>query len=154
MAPLTPGRIATAADLFAKLKRDAALLADEVTSDRLFNFTVTGYSLIDWVKHDPAVPIEAKQSRIVEALYKDEWLRVCGDIATAAKHFTLLTRRPITEQVESQQGFGVGRYGSGPFGVGEEQIVIQLSDGSAYSALQLVDGVMGTWARYFDTHTR
>jgi hypothetical protein len=43
----------SANDLYAKLQRDAALLLeDEVTTDRFFNFVITGYSLIDWVKED------------------------------------------------------------------------------------------------------
>jgi hypothetical protein len=37
-------------DLFAKLERDAALLDEEVTADRAFNFVVTGYSMIDYGK--------------------------------------------------------------------------------------------------------
>jgi hypothetical protein len=28
----------------------------EVTTDRFFDFVITGYSLIDWVKKDPAMP--------------------------------------------------------------------------------------------------
>lgn len=47
--------LASPHDLFAKLKRDAALLIeDRVSSGRFFNFVITGYSFIDWVKVDPA----------------------------------------------------------------------------------------------------
>jgi hypothetical protein len=38
----------TPRDLLEKLKRDAALLREEATSDKFFNFVVTGYSIIDW----------------------------------------------------------------------------------------------------------
>jgi len=47
---LLPGSLRSAAHLFGKLCRDAEILDDGVTSDRLFNFVVTGYSLIDWIK--------------------------------------------------------------------------------------------------------
>jgi hypothetical protein len=50
----------SARDLLAKVKRDAAALDVQVTSDRLFNFIVTSYCLIDWVKTDPTVPQSAK----------------------------------------------------------------------------------------------
>ena len=153
MSLLTPGQIASSADLFDKLKRDAALLNDKVTSDGLFNFVVTGYSLIDWVKRDPVTKGKPENSKAVDALYKDPWLQVCGDIATAAKHFALTSRKPITEHVVSRQGFGVGRYGIGEYGVGEERIVVVLTDGSEYSLLQVVEGVLGTWTTYFDGHT-
>ena len=83
----------TAKELLEKLRRDAALLDEEVSSDRFFNFVVTGYSLIDWIKNDPAVPAAAKAA--VSPLYSDPWLKVCGDLATASKHFILTTRVPM-----------------------------------------------------------
>jgi hypothetical protein len=44
-------------DLMAKLEREAKALNEEaVTGDRFFNFAITGYSMIDWVKKDPSVP--------------------------------------------------------------------------------------------------
>jgi len=43
-------------DLLEKLKRDAMLLDEDVTSDRFFNFVVTGYSLVDWAKERPFNP--------------------------------------------------------------------------------------------------
>jgi hypothetical protein len=134
----------TPRDLLDKLKRDGCLLDDEVTSDRFFNFVITGYSLIDWVKHEPTV---ARSD--VDAMYHARWIRICGDIANASKHFTLTTRRPITSKVESQQGSGVGRFGKGGFGIGEEGIVIELNDGSSFSCLELVKNVIETWEEFF-----
>ncbi len=46
----------TPRDLLEKLERDAALINDEVTSDRFFNFVVTGYSMVDWIKNDSSIP--------------------------------------------------------------------------------------------------
>lgn len=139
-------------DLHAKLKRDAIALDEEVTSDRLFNFVVTGYSMIDWVKNDPSVPFEAKNSVIVQELYDDEWLKVCGDIATASKHFTLSKRKPIISSVSSSNGFGTGRFGKGGYGVGEESIDIYLNDGTRFHCLDLVNGVLSSWNNFFSAH--
>jgi hypothetical protein len=139
-------------DVFAKLKRDAAALDEEVTSDGLFNFVVTGYSMIDWVKKDPSVPVAAKAGPLVQALYNDQWLKVCGDLATASKHFTLTSRNPITDSATSESGFGVGRYGMGGYGVGEESIEIKLNDGTTFNCLDLVKGVLSTWNAYFTAH--
>lgn len=69
---------------------------DEVTSDRLFNFVVTGYSMIDWIKNDPSVPASAKARALAQGLYDDQWLKICGDLATAVKHFKLTVRKPVT----------------------------------------------------------
>jgi hypothetical protein len=144
--------LSTVSDLLAKLERDAKSLDDEVTSDLMFNFVVTGYSMIDWIKNDPNVPQTAKASNEIEALYSDQWLKVCGDLATASKHFTLTRRQPITTSATSSQGFGVGRFGKGGFGVGEEAIEIELSDGTKYDALALKNGVLNKWRSFFLTH--
>jgi hypothetical protein len=137
-------------DLFAKLKRDASLLDEEVTSDRFFNFVVTGYSMIDWVKNDPSVPSSAKAACV--ALYGDSSLKVCGDLATGCKHFTLTQRTPITSSAPSTRGFGLGRFGKGAYGVGEESIEIRLNDGTTLGCLGLVHGVLSTWNSFFSTH--
>lgn len=140
-------------DLFAKLQRDGKILEnDAVSGDAFFNFVVTGYSMIDWVKNDPTVPASAKVGPIVQALYSDQWLKVCGDLATAAKHFTLRQRVPITDSAKTEKGFGVGRYGMGGYGEGEENIELELNDGTKYNALDLVRGVLATWNQFFQTH--
>jgi hypothetical protein len=144
--------LASTQDLFAKLQRDAAELDDEVTSDRLFNFVITGYSIIDWVKHDPTVPTSAKTSSVVQALYNDKWLKVCGDLATAVKHFKLTKRVAVTSSATASQGYGVGRYGKGGYGVGEEGIEVELNDGTKFNCLDLVQGVISSWQAFFSTH--
>ena len=137
-------------DLFEKLQRDATLLDEEVTSDRFFNFVITGYSMIDWVKNDHTISITA--SIIEEDLYKNKWLKICGDIATASKHFKLDKRKPITSSVLSSQGFGAGRFGKGGFGTGEEDIEITLDDETTFNCLDLVQNVVQTWRSFITEH--
>lgn len=139
-------------DLFAKLQRDAAALDEEVTSDRLFNFVVTGYAIVDWIKNDPSVPASAKAAAVVQGLYTDRWLKVCGDLATASKHFALTKRVPVTSFTTSASGFGMGRYGKGGYGVGEKSIEVQLNDGATFHCLDLVNGVLKTWQDFFVAH--
>ena len=141
-----PIPLASPRDLFGKLKRDAALLIDdEVTTDRFFNFVITGYSLIDWIKADPAFAGVS-----VQGLYNNRWLKICGDLANASKHFQLNDRRtPITNSARSSQGFGVGGYGKGGYGVGEESIQIELTDGSTINFTDLIREVVSVWERVF-----
>ena len=146
-------------DLFAKLQRDADALDEEVTSDRLFNFVVTGYSMIDWVKNDPALPASTKKESAIKGLYNDKWLNICGDLATACKHFNIKKRQNKTtsgqlktSSAPSLKGFGVGRFGKGVFGVGEESIEIQLNDGRTFNCLDLVQGVVTAWQTFFSAH--
>ena len=150
---LLPGSLRSAPELLQKLRRDAALLEDEVTSDRLFNFVVTGYSLIDWIKHDPTVPAAAKVGSEIDSLYHDPWLTLCGDLATAAKHFELTTRKPTASGVTAARGWGVGRFGKGGYGVGEEEIRVHLPDGTAHDVFALVEGVLRAWKNFFTRHS-
>jgi hypothetical protein len=140
----------SARDLFDKLGRDAALLDAQVTGDRFFNFVVTGYSLIDWVKKDNSIPTVARSA--VQSLYTDPSIQICGDLATACKHFELTKRRPITQDATLQQGFGAGRFGAGAFGVGEDSIEVRLNDGTTFSALELTGNVLGVWRAFFASH--
>jgi hypothetical protein len=127
--------------LFDKLKRDAALLDEELTSDGFFNFVVTGYSIIDWLKHEPSVPRAS-----TEAMYANRWIKICGDLATAGKHFRLDKRVPITSNTSLRlAGYGIGRYGKMPYGEAEESIQIDLNDGVSVSGFELVKNVVETW---------
>ena len=148
----------SARDLLGKLKRDAALLDQGVTSDKFFNFVVTGYSIIDWVKHDPSISPSARSA--VEKLNGDRWIKVCGDLANASKHFVLTKRKPITSSAESDQGERETRnIGNFPWGFSEytkiepaESITIELEDGSSFSCLELVKNVIETWSKFFSAH--
>jgi hypothetical protein len=146
--------LASAVDLFAKLQRDAVALDEEVTSDRFFNFVLTGYHLIDWVSKDPTVPSTAQAKHVINGLHANRWLKICRDIANSCKHFELnpKKRRPITRSATSAQGFGLGRYGKGGFGVGEESIEVELDDGTTYHCLELAKNVVETWRRFFVSH--
>jgi hypothetical protein len=140
-----PLPLANAHDLFGKLKRDAHLLVDdEVTTDRFFNFVITGYSLIDWVKNDPAYA-----TRSTSSLGSNQWLRICGDLAIASKHFRLHKRKPVTRSARSHQGYGVGGYGKGGYGVGEESIIIELNDGTSMDFRELIREVLTFWELFF-----
>lgn len=146
------GRLLSVTNLFAKLKRDAEHLEKEVTSDGLFNFVLTGYSMIDWIKNHPSVPSSAKEKKELDGLHADVWLKICGDLATGAKHFSLDRRIPVVSQTPSAQGYGLGRFGKGAYGGGEESICIELNDGARYSSLELVQGVLSTWETFFSKH--
>lgn len=149
---LRPGSLKTSVDLFHKVQRDAALLDNEVSSDRFFNFVVTAYSLIDWVKRDPTMPAASRAATEIADLYADPWLRLCGDAATGAKHFSLTQRSPTADKVSVASGYGVGRSGKGASGRGEEHITVHLPDGTVYSVLELAAGVVRAWQAFFIRH--
>jgi hypothetical protein len=148
--PLKAFAITTSRDLHAKLQRDASSLHDEVSSDRLFNFFVTAWSLVDWIKSDDSVPADAKAAR--DSIRSDPLLQVCRDLANGCKHHTITHYNAPTERTVSTSGYGLGRYGKGAYGVGEESVEVVMKDGSRYPVLQLVDDVMGRWRLFFDRY--
>lgn len=149
--PLKAFAIHTARDLHAKLGRDASSLHDEVSSDRLFNFFVTAWSLVDWIKRDDSVPAGAKAAR--DTIRTDPLLQVCRDLANGCKHHTITRYDSSTERTVSTSGFGLGRFGKGAFGIGEESVVVVMKDGTRYPVLQLVDDVAERWRLFFEKHS-
>lgn len=137
-------------DILDKVHRDAALLDDEVTSDRFFNFVVTAYSLIDWIIEAPSSSCSLKEA--AKSLRGNPMLKICGDIANASKHFKLTCRVPITSSVSSTQGWGCGDFGKGGWGTGEEQIEIVLNDASSISGQQFIQDVLTMWTTFFAEH--
>lgn len=143
----------TASDLLSKLDRDAKLLREGVTSDRFFNFVVTAYSLVDWVKNDPAIPQPAKSD--LKRFRSTKVIEICRDLANASKHFSLDPQRnsnPTVSDTKSDQGFGIGRFGVGGYGVGEEKISVFLGANNSIDGLDLVEETLRDWHHFFSNH--
>jgi len=112
-----------------------------------------GYSMIDWVRNDLSMPNDVRAQSVLEKeLYTNNWLKICGDIATASKHFKLDRRIPITSSVISSKGYGSGRYGKAGYGIGEEGIDITLNDGTSLNSLDFVHNVVQTWKEFMTRH--
>jgi hypothetical protein len=137
----------TASDLYAKLKRDAVALDERVTGDGLFNLVVTGYHLAEWIRKDPtaATDIKARLGEVQSHLI----MRVCGDLANASKHFVQRGKDSI-KSAESTQGFGMGRYVKGPYGVGEESIQLTLEDGALVGAIEFSRRLLAVHSYVFE----
>ena len=142
----------TANDLLEKLRREAAGLDEEVTGDKFFNFIITAYHITDWIKSDPTVPVSAKDD--ISSMYQDTYVAISRDLANSSKHFSLRSnyQNQVTDSTKSQQGYGFGRYGKGGYGIGEEQIDIECTDGSKYNALDLAKNVLKSWESFFNRH--
>ncbi len=134
-------------NLYEKLKRDLDRLNQEVSSDAMFDFVVTGHHLREWIKKDKRMP--GKIRRRLKVVEREREISICSDIANASKHFKL---RPKTNvrKVESRRGFGHGRFGKGPFGHGEEVITIELDTGESFNALDFCKKVVELYRPLFE----
>jgi hypothetical protein len=147
---LTPG-LTSAVDLFHKLQRDIGRLDRGVSSDCFFDLVITGYSLIDWVKNDTSLPSAARDEALSGQLHQQPWLKVCGDLATASKHFVLKHRAPVVTSASSRTGYGLGRYGISSYGDGEEDIEVEVA-GKVWAAREFAVGVLQAWLQFFERH--
>jgi hypothetical protein len=135
-----------AKDLLAKLKRDFEALNDQVTGDRFFNLIITAYHIKDWIINDHSLTTKIRAN--VKSLADNKYFAMCHDIANASKHL-ILKYPPKTNSAVSNQGWGYGRWGKGLFGVGEESIEIEWSDGTKIDALELSKEILLFWETFF-----
>ncbi len=135
---LTAG-LKTPRDMLAKLHTEHSRLKTTVTSGDLMNFAITGYHLIEWIKKNPSTAATVKSD--LEAMYRNPDIGVCRDIANESKHFAL------KNHYEDRVG-----YGKGPYGIGEESIVVVLLDGTRFDSLTWAQRVMDAWDAFFSKH--
>ena len=138
-----------AVDVFKKMIRDAQFLESEVTKDHFWNFVMTANSLIDWIEQGTYSSALKDEARNV--IWKKGPVQACRDICNASKHRTITLYTPKTASALSEQGFGAGRFGYGPFGVGEEEIQIEYN-GNTYDALDFMYSVTDIWGKFFKKH--
>lgn len=136
-------------DLFEKMERDAAALDDCVTGDKAFNFVITACHIRDWIMSSSDTQ-EIKDA--LKTLTNNKSFQLCRDLTNASKHMEITKYEPLAEDASSSQGFGVGRFGKGPCGIGEESIEITHSDGSMIDILQLKDEIVSLWSEFFSEH--
>jgi hypothetical protein len=143
----------TARDKFNRCKRDAASLDQEVTTDGFVTFAENAWHLRDWILQDPVVPQAARDEvgpwKTTKPIPE---LSVCQDIANSNKHMKITLYSPSTADASSNQGWGVGRYGKGGYGIGEQQITITMTDGTVFDALAVVRAVTRLWEDFFARH--
>lgn len=142
----------TAKDVIDKLRRDVDVLNEEVTGDCFFNLVITAYHLTDWIKNDTSIPLAAKND--INSMYLNQHVAVCRDIANASKHFSLSRdyKNQVTDLAHASQGYGCGRFNKGLYGVGEESIDIECSDGTKLSSIELAKEVLAAWEVFFSKH--
>lgn len=142
----------SAKDMLEKLRREHQRLQTEVTGDNFFNFVATGYHLAEWVERDPSIPGPAKSD--LASVRAGTCIATCRDLTNASKHFRLNSnyQNQVTSNAKSERGFGVGRYGMGGYGGGEESITIELLDGRTFNALEMSDEVLQEWEAFFNRH--
>ncbi len=144
----------SAEEHFQKLTKVFRRIQDNLHKDDLDDFFKTAYHLIEITNMDENAT--SSQKSMASALRQDIEMQICRDIANAAKHFRLDPKRnpsPTIERASTCEGFGVGRFGKGAYGIGEQSVTLHLSDGTTTNALILVERIFAKWAEIFTGRT-
>jgi hypothetical protein len=131
------------ADLLNKAKHDLAALEKQVNSYDLFNCLCTVNHLKDWVRQDPqTVGIRDEAKRLGE----NPKVLTIENLCNHAKHFGRSREPRYQVKTEMLSGYNSGRYGMGPYGIGEPTYEVDLS-GEMVNVLDLLRDVIGEWEK-------
>jgi hypothetical protein len=162
-------------ELLHKARRDGEALTqalsicnESAVRDSLFNFAISAYHLLDWVK-----AFRPELDQAVTALLKDsDSLRACRDLCNASKHVILTldsgpyrAHPPIVSAVNMSATASTSPpnmkealrqaaiQGIPPIAQPPWRLKIQMKDGPKIAAEDLVSEVIGVWERFFaDNH--
>ncbi len=139
----------TPEDHFKKLRRIADRLEkDGMHPDDMDDFCKTAWHLVELVEKKSDREMRKKAT----ALRTDPDIALCEHAANTSKHGD--SKRGVKEKagsptVEIEQGYGVGRYGKGGYGIGERSITFKFKDGTERNAFEFVATVLQKWENVF-----
>lgn len=135
-----------------KLRRIVARLgSQEMHVDDLDDFCKTAWHLVELVEKNPDSTRDMK--RRASRLRADPDIVLCQYVATVEKHAESkpeVAARAGLRTVSVRQGWGVGRFGKGAWGVGEQSVTFELEDGTERNAIAFAAAVLRKWEAVFE----
>lgn len=137
--------ISSPRDLLEKAKRDYAKMKADTSTDTIFNFFVTTYHVVDYVKALDTVPQSA-----IDGLYDDPDFKMCQFLCNKGKHIKLRQGLPYEAKHEAAVAGGV--LGSLVLGVdvlgGPARFVV-LDGGKEVDTVGLGAKLLEKWEAFF-----
>jgi len=135
-------------DLLEKAKRDYAKMKAGTSTDTIFNFFVTAYHVVDYVKALGAVP-----ESTISNLYDDPDFKMCQFLCNKGKHIKL--RQSHTYQAKHEAAVAGGTLGSFVLGsdvLGGPERFIVLDGASEVDTGELGARLIRKWETFFSTN--
>lgn len=141
-------QIVTPRDLLDKAGRDFKKMKEETSTDTIFNFFVTVYHVIDYIKASGTV-----QDSHISQLYADPDFQMCQFLCNKGKHIQL--KKGDLYEARHEPAVAGGVLGSFVLGVdrlgGPERFVVV--DGSReIEVVDLGEKLLKKWEAFFSTH--
>ena len=138
--------ISSPRDMLEKAKRELARMQTEVNIDTIFNFFVTTYHVMDYVKVQGVAPRTA-----INAMYQDHDFELCRFICNKGKHLILQNGDKVTETVHNPGAvFGGAIFGSSMFGQAPSNTFF--IDGQVVDFVNLGNKLIAKWDVFFTNY--
>jgi hypothetical protein len=138
----------TPRDLLAKAKRDHAKMEAETSTDTIFNFFVTTYHVVDYVKALGTVPLSA-----IDQLYDDPDFKMCQFLCNKGKHIKLRQGSPFEAKYEAAVAGGfLGSFVLGRDVLGGPERFVVLDGNKEVDTVDLGQRLLQKWEAFFATH--
>lgn len=140
--------IASPRDLLNKAKRDYEQMKTDTSTDAVFNFFVTTYHVVDYVK-----ALGTVSSSSIDQHYTDDDFKMCQFLCNKGKHIKLRSGEPY--EAKHQPSIPGGALGSFVLGVdrlgGPERFVV-LDGAQEVDVIELGKRLIEKWEAFFLAH--
>lgn len=119
-------------------------------ADDLDDFCKTAWHLVELVERDANSTREMR--KLASRLRSDPGISLCEHAANVEKHGTSkpkVAKKVGLNAVEINQGWGIGGFGRGGYGVGEQDITFKFDDGTERNAFDFAAAVLNKWEKIF-----
>ena len=134
--------ISSARDMLGKAKRELEKMNSDLTTDTVFNFFVTAYHVMDYVK------AQGKASKIeIDKMYADPDFEMCNFICNKGKHIRLKKGSSYKTIYNPGALLGAANFGEVEFAESKSYVVV---DGHVkVNVLDLSERLIAKWETFF-----
>ncbi len=129
--------------MYKKAERELEKMQSDLNTDTIFNFFVTAYHIMDYVKRQGTV-----SSAAIDSMYDDTDFKMCQFICNKGKHL-VLTKNDLDTKTVYKPG---ALYGSTPYNTAmfnENSSYKFFVDGQEVNFIELGKRLIGKWDKFF-----
>lgn len=140
--------IASPRDLLKKAKRDYVKMKADTSTDTVFNFFVTTYHIVDYVK-----ALGTVGDSTIEQLYADDDFKICQFLCNKGKHIKLRSGEPYEAQYQPPiEGGMVGSFVLNSDVLGGPERFVVLAGTQEVDVIELGQMLLDKWEAFFLAH--
>ncbi len=134
--------ISSPRDLLEKARRDFEKMKDDISCDTIFNFFITVYHVVDYVR---AQGIASTQ--FTQQLYEESDFRMCNFICNKGKHMALKAGDPY--HLKHDYGAQLGHVILGVTELGAPERFLVIDGTEKVDVLELGERLLNRWEQFF-----